>query len=73
MHWWFTIAEEIHTRDPSAVPAEWRYRQSPLGPQNDPHDIATAVARMADTRSLLLFGRALFRYAAKLKAAGEDY
>jgi hypothetical protein len=72
MHWWFTVADELYFRGVS-LPAEWKFRPSPLGPSNEPDDYATNIVSECDDALLLRFGRALSRYARILKAAGLDY
>jgi hypothetical protein len=54
------------------IPAEWQYRPSPLGGK-DPDAYETSICETASDDALRLFGRALNRYAAMLKAAGKDY
>lgn len=71
MAWWFAVAGEMWERG-LAIPDAWRYRPSPLGAK-DPEQYETEVCEEATDEALLLFGRALSRYAAKLKAAGMDY
>lgn len=73
LHWWFTIADELHFNRQIEVPAQWRFRPSPLGIVNDPDDWATLTVRSLSDANLLRFGRALYRYASKLRAAGVDY
>ena len=71
MSWWFAVAGEMFERGLN-IPAEWRYHPSPLGGKM-PDAYETEICEQATDDALRLFGRALSRYAAKLKAAGEDY
>ncbi len=71
MGWWFAVAGEMYERD-LPIPAEWRYRPSPLG-SKDPDAYETPICSMATDEALRLFGRALTRYADRLRAAGKDY
>jgi hypothetical protein len=52
------------------IPAEWHYRPG-LNPKDDSYE--AEICEHASDQALLTFGRALIRYAAKLKRAGEDY
>ena len=72
MHWWFTVADELYFRG-VALPAAWRFRPSPLGPSNDPDDYVTGAVTACSDSLLLMFGRALNRYAKTLRAAGLSY
>lgn len=71
MSWWFAVAGEMWERG-LPIPAEWKYRPSPLGGK-EPDAYETPICEDASDDALRLFGRALTRYAAKLKAAGKDY
>lgn len=71
MAWWFAVAGEMWERG-LTIPEKWRYRPSPLGGKEE-GQYETEICEQADDDALLIFGRALDRYAAKLKAAGEDY
>lgn len=70
--WWFTVADELYFRG-VALPAEWKFRPSPLGPSNEPDAYETEVVQECGDDLLLRFGRALSRYANILKAAEEAY
>lgn len=71
MGWWFAVAGEMYERG-LPIPAEWKYRPSPFGAK-DPDAYETEICETATDNALCLFGRALNRYAKKLKAAGKDY
>ena len=74
MHWWFVVADEIYFNRPAMhVPDEWRFRPSPLGPSNEPGDLAADVVHDAGDEALARFGAFVHRYAQRLKAAGADY
>lgn len=72
MEWWFAIAD--YTTDTYGdTPAEWEFRQSPCGSNED----AYAFQQLDDLRpseaQLLHAGNVLSRYAAQLKLAEMDY
>lgn len=69
--WWFAVAGEMDDRG-LAVPDEWRYRPSPMGGVN-PDAYETPFCAEASDEALLLFGRAMNRYAGILKRSGKDY
>jgi hypothetical protein len=71
MEFWFAVAGEMDERGLD-IPADWRYRPSPLGGK-DPDSHVTPIMEAATDDALRLFGRALTRYAGILKRAGEDY
>lgn len=71
MAWWFAVAGEMHERGLD-IPADWQYRPSPLGGKND-DAYETPICEEASDDALILFGRAMNRYATILKAAGKDY
>lgn len=74
MHWWFTIADEIHfNRETISVPSSWKYTPSPLGLSNDPDDIVTRAVAEAENDSLMKFGHLMNRYAHFLEHLGKDY
>ena len=70
MAWWFAVAGEMYERGLD-IPAAWRYRPG-ISPK-EPDRYETEICEAATDDGLRLFGRALTRYAAKLKAAGRDY
>jgi hypothetical protein len=72
MHWLFTIADHLYWNE-GETPAEWQFRPSPIGPQNDPDDYVTEIVSAADTAALIDFGNVLNRYAALMRAADMDY
>lgn len=69
--WWFAVAGEMWERGLD-IPADWHYRPSPFGGR-DPDAYETPICEAATDIALLLFGRALNRYAAILKRAGKAY
>lgn len=71
MGWWFAVAGEMWERGLD-IPDSWRYRPSPMGGK-DADRYETEVCEAATDEALLLFGRALSRYADCLKKAGKDY
>ena len=74
MHWWFTVADEIHFKRPKLnIPVNWRFRPSPLGSQNEPDDYAAVAVAQASDAALDRFGAVLNRYAGFLKRRGRDY
>lgn len=74
VHWWFVIADEIYfNRETIAVPDEWKFRPSPLGPQNDDDDMVVGIIRETNDDDLLRFGAIIHRYARRLKHQGKDY
>ena len=74
LNWWFVIADEIYFNRPALhVPAEWRFRPSPLGPQNDPGDYASGVVVELDDALLKRLGAFCNRYCRLLKHLGKDY
>jgi len=66
MHWWFTVAEEMFMRG-LPIPETWEYRQSPLGPQNDPDDYATQIVWGLPDGDLLRLGQVMTRYAGVIR------
>jgi hypothetical protein len=70
MAWLFAVCGEMHERD-LPIPAEWHY-QPGIQPK-DPDLYETEICEAASDQALRTFGRALHRYAAKLKEAGQDY
>lgn len=77
MEWWFAIADVITEIDPSQVPSDWEFRQSPLGPDIWGFAYQAIVRTMrnegATLETLLHAGTVLTRYAAQLKLAGVGY
>ena len=74
LHWWFTIADEIHfNRENLCVPESWRFKPSPCGPSNEADRWETTAVREADDDSLMQFGHLVNRYARLLKHLGKDY
>ena len=74
LHWWFTIADEIHfNRANLSVPLSWKFKPSPFGFTNDPENYITHCVREADDASLMQFGHLVNRYARFLKHLGKDY
>lgn len=71
MGWWFSVAGEMWERG-LAIPDAWQYRASPFGGR-DPDAYETPICESATDEALILFGRAMNRYAGILKAAGRDY
>lgn len=71
MGWWFAVAGEMNERGLD-IPGAWQYRPG-LGGGKDPDAYETPICEGATDTALQLFGRAMNRYAAKLKAAGKDY
>lgn len=71
MAWWFAVAGEMYERGLD-IPESWRYRPG-AGGGKDPDAYETEICEAATDSALAIFGRALNRYAAKLKAAGKDY
>lgn len=71
MAWWFAVAGEMWERGIS-VPYEWQYRASPFGGR-DPDAYETPLCAAASDQALILFGRAMNRYATNLKTNGKDY
>jgi hypothetical protein len=69
MSWWFAVAGEMYTRN-MPIPTEWHYRPG-INPKDDSYE--AEICEQAGNQALLIFGRALTRYAAKLKQAGKDY
>lgn len=72
-HWWFTIADEAWHNRRCQIPYNWGFHPSPLGPVNDPEDMATAAALAATDQELMRFGEVLHRYAGRLRRAGMAY
>lgn len=74
MGWLFRIADSLTFHHEHEVPAEWRFRPSPLGRADDPEeDMIAAVCDEADPAELTKFGQVLNRAADLLKAQGRDY
>jgi|SRR5215472_1875449 len=71
MGWWFAVAGEMWERG-LPIPDSWQYRPSPFGGR-DPDAYETEPCERATDHALILFGRALHRYAGILKKAGQDY
>lgn len=71
MCWWFAVAGEMYERG-LFIPEEWKYHLSPLGGKES-NQYEAEVCEKATDGALLLFGRALSRYAKVLKKAGCDY
>ena len=73
MHWWFTIAEELHRRE-GKTPAHWNFSPSILGgSKNDPDDHATQMCIETGSDGLVFAGNVLWRYAKLLSKHGWDY
>lgn len=72
MGWWFTIADDLWFRG-ECVPEHWQYKPSPLGPTNEADSLETTICAETDSDTLRRFGNTLYRYAAMLRQAGEDY
>jgi hypothetical protein len=72
-HWLFSIADEIYFNRDFSVPAEWKFRPSPLGPSNDDDDYTTQCVREADDASLLMFGKMMNRATRLLTAQNCNY
>lgn len=77
MGWWFAIADVVTEIDPSQVPSEWEFRQSPMGSNTEAYEYQEILETMRDDgatlEDLLDAGNILTRYAAQLKLAGMDY
>lgn len=82
MEWWFAVAEFLYHNEPSMVPAEWKFRDSPMYvPPFCPDDLGMTDARiweMYDCEEITLedalaFGRVLTRYARMLEKLGMSY
>lgn len=77
MEWWFAIADVITEIDPSQVPSDWEFRQSPFGSNEDSFAYQEIVALMVEDGitldDLVPAGNVLTRYAAQLKLEGMDY
>lgn len=71
MAWWFAVADALTDTAPERLPSHWQFRQSPLGSDKDQYEYETVAGWSPET--LVRFGNALGRYAARLKAAGKDY
>lgn len=75
MQIWFGIAAELHYRNPDLVPAEWRYRPSPIRPDDprEPDDFLFEPLAETETDALVYWGSVFNRYASRLRRAGKDY
>lgn len=71
MAWWFAACGEMWERG-LQIPPAWQYRASPFGGR-DPDAYETPIVAEATDAGLVIFGRAMNRYAAKLKRCGCDY
>lgn len=73
MHWLFCLADEMHfRRDAMNVPAEWQFKPSPFGPDDEDEYVNESLSR-TPTHTLEAFGALIYRYCDKCRAAGLDY
>lgn len=80
MEWFFAVAETLY-HNGVELPAEWKFRDSPVHTDADyaVDDYATSIVtdlldlQEVTTHDLLTFGHVLDRYTNVLKEAGRDY
>lgn len=66
MAWWFAVAGEMYSRG-LPIPSAWKYEPGLAPKQPDLYE--TEICEQASDQALVLFGRALHRYAGILRVA----
>lgn len=72
MSWSFALADYMIHRD-IPVPASWRFRQSPFGPDRTSWEWKALAWRNDSPATLARFARALERLRRACEQAGRDY